>query len=73
MVCCRSAPFFVGVRIIGKTNDITQEKALSHHLSRVDIYSNSWGHKEGSLYHRLGLVSESALVDGVTLVSLEFF
>lgn len=73
MVCCRSAPFFVGVRIIGKTNDITQAKALSHHLSKVDIYSNSWGSYDGFLYNRLGRVSESALVDGVTLVSLYLF
>lgn len=66
-------PFFVGVRLIGKeipVKDITEAKALTHHLSRVDVYSNSWGSYDGLLYDRLGPVSESALVDGVTLVSL---
>lgn len=48
-------------------------KVFSYYLSRVDIYLNSWGYKEGLLYYRLGFVSESVLVDGVILVSLEFF
>nr|XP_034333770.1 furin-like protease kpc-1 [Crassostrea gigas] len=64
------ASTIIGVRLIGKdipVNDITEAKALTHHLSRVDIYSNSWGSYSGLLYHRLGPVSESALVDGVTL------
>lgn len=44
--------------------------ALSYESEKVDIYSNSWGPPEGWLYKTFGPVTESALVDGVTLVSL---
>ncbi|XP_065927111.1 furin-like protease kpc-1 isoform X2 [Magallana gigas] len=60
----------IGERILGdgaSLTDITEAKALSHHLSKVDIYSNSWGPQEGWLYKTFGPVTESALVDGVTL------
>lgn len=36
----------------------------------VDIYSNSWGAKDGHSYRTFGPVTESALIDGVTLVRL---
>lgn len=44
--------------------------ALSYESEKVDIYSNSWGPEDGHSYTTFGRVSESALIDGVTLVSL---
>lgn len=44
--------------------------ALTYESEKVDIYSNSWGPEDGHSYTTFGRVSESALIDGVTLVSL---
>lgn len=66
--------FYVGLRLIGDDafiSDITEAKALSHHLGEVDIYSNSWGPKDKYNYRTFGPVSENALIDGVTLVSIK--
>lgn len=49
-------------------NDIMEAKALLHHLEGVDISSNSWGPLEREYYIKPGPVTESALIDGVTLV-----
>lgn len=53
--------------------DIIKVKVFSYYLSRVDIYLNSWGFLDKLYYYSLGCVSESVLVDGVKLVSIEFF
>ena len=45
-----------------------EAKALRHHLEVVDIYSNSWGARDGFWYKKPGPVTESALNDGLTLV-----
>ena len=45
-----------------------EAKALRHHLKVVDIYSNSWGPIDKICYKSIGPVTESALIDGVTLV-----
>ena len=45
-----------------------EAKALRHHLKVVDIYSNSWGPIDKICYNSIGPVTESALIDGVTLV-----
>lgn len=45
--------------------------ALNHHLKTVDIYTNSWGPKEKDGYFELNGVTESAFIDGVTMVSME--
>ena len=63
----------VDVRLIGgETSDIMEAKALRHHLKGVDISSNSWGPQERVGYEKPGPVTESALIDGVTLVSEMF-
>ena len=63
----------VDVRLIGgETNDIIEAKALLHHLKGVDISSNSWGPPDIGGYKKPGPVTESALIDGVTLVSEMF-
>lgn len=64
---------YLGVRILGEDasiTDITEAMALSYESEKVDIYSNSWGPEDGHSYTTFGRVSESALIDGVTLVSL---
>nr|XP_022322513.1 furin-like protease kpc-1 isoform X4 [Crassostrea virginica] len=58
----------IDVRLIGgETSDIMEAKALRHHLKGVDISSNSWGPQERVGYEKPGPVTESALIDGVTL------
>nr|XP_022322511.1 neuroendocrine convertase 2-like isoform X2 [Crassostrea virginica] len=58
----------IDVRLIGgETSDIMEAKALRHHLKVVDIYSNSWGPIDKICYNSIGPVTESALIDGVTL------
>lgn len=64
----------VDVRLIGgEMNDIMVAKALLHHLKVVDISSNSWGPPDNFFYKKLGPVTESALIDGVTLVGEMFW
>jgi hypothetical protein len=47
---------------------VTEASALSHHLSGVDIYVNSWGPRDGYEYSGPRSVTQSALIDGVTKV-----
>lgn len=64
------ASTIIGVRILGadaSITDITEAMALSYESEKVDIYSNSWGPEDGHSYTTFGRVSESALIDGVTL------
>lgn len=64
------ASTIIGVRILGEDvsiTDITEAMALSYKSEKVDIYSNSWGPEDGHSYTTFGRVSESALIDGVTL------
>ncbi|XP_048777999.2 proprotein convertase subtilisin/kexin type 4-like isoform X1 [Ostrea edulis] len=58
----------IGIRLIGSVGitDITEAKALTHHLRGVDIYSNSWGPVDGYGYKKPGPVTMSALFDGIT-------
>ena len=63
-----------GIRILGKFSITDSEEAqgLSHYLSNVDIYSNSWGPPDGTGFTGPGSVTKAALLDGVTNVSSHF-
>ncbi|VDI83699.1 Hypothetical predicted protein [Mytilus galloprovincialis] len=59
---------FKGVRILGDfaITDSEEAQGLSHYLSNVDIYSNSWGPTDGTGFNGPGSVTKAALQDGVT-------
>ncbi|XP_076100714.1 proprotein convertase subtilisin/kexin type 6-like isoform X2 [Mytilus galloprovincialis] len=58
----------IGVRILGTSGltDSEEAQALNHHLSGVDIYSNSWGPTDGYGFSEPGTITKSALLDGIT-------
>ncbi|KAL3861832.1 hypothetical protein ACJMK2_007846 [Sinanodonta woodiana] len=58
----------VSVRLLSKSRatDLMESRALSHQRSIVDIYSNSWGPKEGSGYYDTGSLVKVALLSGIT-------
>ncbi|XP_052087874.1 furin-like protease kpc-1 [Mytilus californianus] len=58
----------IGVRILGPyaITDSEEAQGLSHYLSNVDIYSNSWGPVDGTGFKSPGLLTKAALQDGVT-------
>lgn len=62
-----------GVRILGTSGltDSEEAQALNHHLSGVDIYSNSWGPTDGYGFSEPGTITKSALLDGITSVRLK--
>lgn len=62
-----------GVRILGTSGltDSEEAQALNHHLSGVDIYSNSWGPTDGYDFSEPGTITKSALLDGITSVRLK--
>jgi hypothetical protein len=62
----------IGVRILGGSTltDRQAAEALSHYISNVDIYSNSWGPKEGYNFFEPGTMTKAALQTGATTVSI---
>ncbi|XP_063426115.1 proprotein convertase subtilisin/kexin type 6-like [Mytilus trossulus] len=58
----------IGVRILGTLGltDSEEAQALNHHLSGVDIYSNSWGPTDGYGFFEPGTITKDALLNGVT-------
>ncbi|CAC5402781.1 Furin-like protease 2,Proprotein convertase subtilisin/kexin type 6,Furin-like protease 1, isoform 1-CRR,Proprotein convertase subtilisin/kexin type 5,Furin-like protease 1, isoforms 1/1-X/2 [Mytilus coruscus] len=58
----------IGVRLLGDSAifDSEEAEALSHYLSNVDIYSNSWGPPDGTGFTGPGSLTKAALQDGVT-------
>ncbi|XP_052106275.1 proprotein convertase subtilisin/kexin type 6-like [Mytilus californianus] len=58
----------IGVRILGShaISDSDEAQGLSHYLSNVDIYSNSWGPGDGTGFNGPGSLTKAALLDGVT-------
>ncbi|CAC5424798.1 FURIN [Mytilus coruscus] len=57
-----------GIRILGSfaISDSEEAQGLSHYLSNVDIYSNSWGPPDGTGFKGPGSLTKAALLDGVT-------
>ena len=51
-------------------SDSEEAEGLTHYLSNVDIYSNSWGPPEKTGFHQPGSVTRNALQQGVTTVGL---
>ncbi|XP_063426267.1 proprotein convertase subtilisin/kexin type 6-like [Mytilus trossulus] len=62
------ASTIIGVRILGSRGltDSEEAQALNHHLSGVDIYSNSWGPPDGYGFSGPDTLTQSALQDGTT-------
>ncbi|CAG2238031.1 FURIN [Mytilus edulis] len=58
----------IGVRILGSfaITDAEEAQALSHYLSHVDIYSNSWGPTDGTGFVGPGTITKAAFQEGVT-------
>ncbi|XP_071160728.1 furin-like [Mytilus edulis] len=58
----------IGVRILGTQGltDSEEAQALNHHLSGVDIYSNSWGPPDGYGFSEPGTITKDAFLNGVT-------
>ncbi|CAC5375125.1 FURIN [Mytilus coruscus] len=58
----------IGIRILGSfaISDSEEAQGLSHYLSNVDIYSNSWGPPDGTGFIGPGSLTKAALLDGVT-------
>lgn len=58
----------LGVRILGTTGitDSQEAQALSHYISHVDIYSNSWGPIDGYGFSGPGTITKAALQSGTT-------
>lgn len=48
-------------------------KSLKYRCEDVDIYTNSWGARDGSGYFEVGIVTKSALLDGIRDVLVEIF
>ncbi|CAG2222109.1 FURIN [Mytilus edulis] len=57
----------IGVRLIGSNGitDSQEAQALSHCLDKVDIYSNSWGPTDGYGFWDPGVLTKSAIQEGV--------
>lgn len=62
----------IGVRIIGDSaiTDSQEAQALSHYISNVDIYSNSWGPIDGYGFSEPGTMTKAALQAGTTTVRI---
>lgn len=62
----------IGVRILGDSGltDSQEALALSHYISNVDIYSNSWGPPDGFGFFEPGTMTKAALRSGTTTVSI---
>ena len=62
----------IGVRILddSKTTDSQEAQALSHYIRDVDIYSNSWGPRDGYGFVEPGTMTKAALQTGTTTVSI---
>lgn len=62
----------IGVRILGRSRitDRQEAEALSHYISNVDIYSNSWGPTDGYNFLEPGTMTKAALQTGTTTVSI---
>ena len=62
----------IGVRILGVSGitDSQEAQALSHYISNVDIYSNSWGPIDGYGFSEPGTMTKEALQTGTTTVSI---
>ena len=62
----------IGVRILddSKATDSQEAQALSHYISGVDIYSNSWGPCDGYGFVEPGTMTKAALQTGTTTVSI---
>ncbi|XP_052106652.1 neuroendocrine convertase 2-like [Mytilus californianus] len=58
----------IGVRLIGSNGitDSQEAQALSHCIDKVDIYSNSWGPTDGYGFWDPGVLTKSAIQEGVT-------
>jgi hypothetical protein len=62
----------IGVRILGGSaiTDRQETQALSHYISNVDIYSNSWGPTDGYGFSEPGAMTKATLQIGTTIVSI---
>jgi hypothetical protein len=62
----------IGVRMLGVSGitDSQEAQALSHYISNVDIYSNSWGPIDGYGFVEPGTMTKAALQTGTTTVSI---
>ena len=62
----------IGVRMLGASGitDSQEAQALSHNISNVDIYSNSWGPTDGYGFFEPGTMTKAALQTGTTTVSI---
>ncbi|KAL3861695.1 hypothetical protein ACJMK2_007719, partial [Sinanodonta woodiana] len=58
----------IGVRLLSSSGatDLMESQSLSHQRSIVDIYSNSWGPRDGSGYSDTGSLVKAALLSGIT-------
>ncbi|CAG2257585.1 FURIN [Mytilus edulis] len=58
----------IGIKILGNfaITDSEEAQGLSHYLSNVDIYSNSWGPADKTGFTGPGSVTKAALLNGVT-------
>ena len=61
-----------GVRILSDSTltDSQEAQSLSHYISNVDIYSNSWGPIDGYGFSEPGTMTKAALQTGTTTVSI---
>lgn len=70
LICC-----IVAIRILDPyklTTASDEARALTHALSHIDIYSNSWGPSDdGTVFSELSLVHIDALKKGVTEVNCD--
>ncbi|XP_076100234.1 neuroendocrine convertase 2-like isoform X1 [Mytilus galloprovincialis] len=58
----------IGIRILGDSAllDSDEAQALNHYISKIDIYSNSWGPGELTGFEEPGPITKVALQNGVT-------
>ncbi|XP_063426103.1 neuroendocrine convertase 2-like [Mytilus trossulus] len=58
----------IGIRILGDRSllDSDEAQALNHFISKIDIYSNSWGPGELTGFEEPGPITKAALQNGVT-------
>ncbi|CAC5363922.1 FURIN [Mytilus coruscus] len=58
----------IGIRILGALgiSDSDEAQALTHYISKVDIYSNSWGPDDGIGFNGPKSITKAALQNGVT-------
>ncbi|XP_071160494.1 furin-like [Mytilus edulis] len=57
----------IGIRILGALgiSDSDEAQALTHYISTVDIYSNSWGPDDGTGFNAPKSITKAALKNGV--------